>query len=303
MSGTLSHASSQSPGRIILRAACGVVAAFALYMIYEVGIGAVWTMGPLAFAALLPALENERLTGFVESWEQRIRAAHSQPATSNAVWRRFLRAFRGAIVWLMGIAERRVSGNRHLRAGLNVGAMAFVTSIFASALMLVFWAAIFVLIAVIALFAVIAALGSSSGRSSRGGIGGMLAAGAAGAAIGSALSGKAGGGNPVVERLKGKRIVNNGVLADCPTGLMVDNNGRLVQEGFFNSHTGYRIADDGRIVKEGFVDSNTGVRITEDGRIVKDGFFGSSTQARITDDGRVVKDGFFGATDTGTKFR
>lgn len=109
--------------------------------------------------------------------------------------------------------------------------------------------------------------------------------------------------NPAVERLKGKRIVNSGLLGDSPTNLVIDRNGRLLKQGLFNEQTGYRIKDDGRIVHENFFERDLGLRIKEDGRIVKVGLLDKPTEHRITEDGRLVKDGIFFDRDTGTKFK
>lgn len=248
---------------------------------------------PGFLSAVIPSISWDPATNFVDRLEGWIRDRHWRILESGSWWTQPIRLFIGPAIWVMNRIETRVL-NPHIRAGLNLGAMsgAAVALFFVGVQLLVLALFLIVLLA-IAFFrgAVdVAPWGTNEGS-----------AGAATGAAGAPMVRK--NLNPAVERLKGKRIVNSGLLGDSPTNLVIDRNGRLLKQGLFNEQTGYRIKDDGRIVHENFFERDLGLRIKEDGRIVKVGLLDKPTEHRITEDGRLVKDGIFFDRDTGTKFK
>lgn len=86
--------------------------------------------------------------------------------------------------------------------------------------------------------------------------------------------------------------MNRGDFRDLPSGLVIDHDGRLMQEGFVDHFTGYFIDDEGRILKEGLVDSDTGYSISESGEIFESRYgIKFRTGTRIGDDGIVYEEG------------
>jgi hypothetical protein len=293
-------ADQREPLRPLLRLLAAAVSVHAGFSILENGLLQVPWFLPLLLAVALPtALQSRLLTGPIEAVERGLRALGKR---LDAGWKTaaiLSFCFPGLCIRLMNLSAKLAPENRHLRAGLNLLAIPLGLLLFAGTVLIGLPGVLLVVGPVEAFFRP----GPPRAGSDTLEAGPVGMGTGTGAARSASTSGSSGGVNPVVEGLKGKRIVNNGLLIDCPTGLMVDNDGRLVEEGLFNKPTGYRIADDGRVVEEGLFSRDTGIRITADGRIVRDGLFGSTTEARITPDGRVVTDGLFGATDTGTSFR
>lgn len=283
------------------RIVAGLVAILAI--VIQVKIGAELLSVPLFLASLIPLTRSAKLASLVDGVEARLRGRYEYLRSSGKrTWVK--RKFIGGFVWIFartdGIADE------YVRDGVRVGLISFVAMILAmiayAVAMVVFYVVLFILVIVFAAGMLFAALAEGSG-----GGGGAVSSRTTGLGAGPAAPpGPPAPRNAAAHRMRGTRIVNQGVFMDLPSGLRIGDDGRLMKEGaIIDEDTGYRLHEDGRVQKGGLMGyGDTGFRISPSGRIQKDTLLGyQDTGTRIGEDGSVQKDSFLGYRDTGERFK
>jgi hypothetical protein len=263
-----------------------IAAAAALYL--RAGFS-LFIILPVIAGALVPLLRSTRVVALAEGMEAWVRRRQER-REEGGVLRTLASPFLVGAVWGMDRTDR--VKDDFIRSGIRVGIIALALGALALAAWLVAVAVFYIAIVLFALGILVAMAKESltGGSSSSGG--------------GSTKAAPAAPRNAAAARLRGKRLVNSGLLVDTSANLRIDEQGWICEDGFFSTRTAYRIDEDGNIIKAGFFNEHTGTRIAPDGRIVRTGIlFDESTGTRIKEDGRVVREGLIFDSDAGTRFK